>query len=159
MPDFSRPEHLQDTPPEDMELREGVFCDISGTLVNYENGSSDVSVNEDVAEFLRFARDMQDMPISLCSRVEDNALAPYAMKEEFGYVFGKAIFRSSMLEILIDNNPDEYLHAQTSITPEALKGFAQMNFDQRHELFARLTSHKDEGWHMDASTENDGFHM
>ncbi len=159
MPDFSRPEHLQEPSPEDMELKDGVFCDISGTLVTYESGSPEIAVNEDVAEFLRFARDMQGMPVSLCSRVEDNALAPYDMKEEFGYVYGKAIFRSSMLEILIDNNPDEYLHAQTSITPEDLRGFAQMNLDQRYELFARLTSHAGEGHHMDVSTGNDGFHM
>jgi hypothetical protein len=68
----------------------GVFCDITGTLVSYEKGISDVKVNEDVVAFLRFMQNEKGAQVTLCSRIEDNAMAPLNLKREFGSVAGKA---------------------------------------------------------------------
>jgi hypothetical protein len=125
----------------DNKVIKGVFCDITGTLVSYEKGIDDIKINEDVVAFLRYMQEQKDADITLCSRIEDNAMAPISLKREFGGVAGKACYRSAILEYLIDNNPnpDEYLNAVYTIAPEQLKGFIELNMTERHKKFAELT--------------------
>lgn len=101
----------------------GVFCDIAGTLVMSDKQGK-FHVNEDVVAYLRYARDVQNMRITLCSRIEENALAPLDLRREFGFVYAKVGLSYSTLEVLIDNNPAEYLEADTVIRPESLIGLA-----------------------------------
>ena len=127
---------------ETLSVAQGVFCDITGTLVSYKKNSDEVDIDEDVVAFLRYIRDVRQRPVTLCSRVQDNALTPFALREEFGFVVGKAIYRSQIMEVLIDNNPDEYLYAQHKFGPEALKGFSKMPLEKQHEVYALLTGDK-----------------
>lgn len=117
----------------------GIFCDISGTLISYDDKSPDVRTDEDVVAFLRYARDIRQRPVTLCSRVQENALTPMALRQEFGFVVGKAIYRSQIMEVLIDNNPDEYLKADHKFSPQDLRGFALMPVEEKHALYAHLT--------------------
>lgn len=127
---------------ETLSVAQGIFCDITGTLVSYKKNSDEVDIDEDVVAFLRYIRDVRQRPVTLCSRVQDNALTPFALREEFGFVVGKAIYRSQIMEVLIDNNPDEYLYAQHKFGPEALKGFSKMPLEKQHEVYALLTGDK-----------------
>ncbi len=124
---------------EKKSLAHGIFCDISGTLITYNEGSTNIRTVEDVLAFLRYARDVRQRPVTLCSRIQENALTPAALHEEFGFVVGKAVYRSQIIEVLIDNNPDEYLEAQHKFGPERLKGFASMSPQKQDQLYARLT--------------------
>lgn len=121
---------------------EGIFCDISGTLISYDEKSPDIRTDEDVVAFLRYARDVRQRPVTLCSRVQENALTPFPLREEFGFVVGKAVYRSQIMDVLIDNNPDEYLHAEHKLGPEKLRGFASMSRREQDALYARLTGDK-----------------
>lgn len=125
-----------------MPVAVGVFCDITGTLISYDEKSPDIRTNPDVVAFLRYIRDVRERPVTLCSRVQENAMTPFALREEFGFVVGKAIYRSQIMEVLIDNNPDEYLYAQHKFGPEALKGFSKMPLEKQHEVYALLTGDK-----------------
>ena len=127
---------------ETLSVAQGIFCDITGTLVSYKKNSDEVDIDEDVVAFLRYIRDVRQRPVTLCSRVQDNALTPFALREEFGFVVGKAIYRSQIMEVLIDNNPDEYLYAQHKFGPEALKGFSKMPLEKQHSISDILTADK-----------------
>lgn len=118
---------------------EGIFCDISGTLIAYDEKSPEIKTDQDVVAFLRYVRDVRQRPVTLCSRVQENALTPFALREEFGFVVGKAVYRSQIMDVLIDNNPDEYLHAKHKLGPEKLRGFASMSRREQDALYARLT--------------------
>ncbi|MBK6896499.1 MAG: hypothetical protein IPH06_07915 [Alphaproteobacteria bacterium] len=140
--DFSKPSGFDMRDGEEMPVAAGVFCDITGTLISYDEKSPDIQTNHDVVAFLRYIRDVRQRSVTLCSRVQENALTPAALHEEFGFVVGKAIYRAQIMEVLIDNNPDEYLHAEHKFGPEALKGFARMTPERQHQLYALLTGDK-----------------
>lgn len=135
----SRTSATEREPGQEMSVARGIFCDISGTLITYDQGSTNIRTVEDVLAFLRYARDIRQRPVTLCSRVQENALTPAALHEEFGFVVGKAVYRSQIMEVLIDNNPDEYLVAEHKFGPEKLKGFASMTPEKQHQVYARLT--------------------
>ncbi len=129
---------------EPLTRAEGIFCDISGTLISYDEKSPEIKTDQDVLAFLRYVRDVRQRPVTLCSRVQENALTPFALREEFGFVVGKAVYRSQIMDVLIDNNPDEYLHAEHKLGPEKLRGFASMSRREQDALYARLTGDRSE---------------
>lgn len=129
---------------EPLTRAEGIFCDISGTLISYDEKSPEIKTDQDVVAFLRYVRDVRQRPVTLCSRVQENALTPFALREEFGFVVGKAVYRSQIMDVLIDNNPDEYLHAEHKLGPEKLRGFASMSRREQDALYARLTGDRSE---------------
>ncbi|MCB1681374.1 MAG: hypothetical protein KDI61_06635 [Alphaproteobacteria bacterium] len=136
---FSTPSGFDRVPEKDLPVAVGVYCDVSGTLITYDQGSPEIRTDEDVVAFLRYVRDVRRRPVTLCSRVQENALAPGALREEFGFIVGKAVYRDQRMEVLIDNNPDEYLSAESKFGPEKLRGFANLTLDRQHEIYARLT--------------------
>lgn len=115
----------------------GVFCDITGTLV-YTGPSSEIQINWDVVAFLRYMRDTWAKPITLCSRIQDNGITPHSLREEFGFVVEKAILKSRVLEVLVDNNPDPFLNTTLLIDPEHLTGFHGLHDGGRHSKLSAL---------------------
>lgn len=85
----------------------GVFCDIAGTLLNYNAQNGETEVNQNILEYLR-AQKSAGKPVTLVSIVENNALiSGTGLEQEFGPVHSKAIYRNSTVEILIDDNPTQ----------------------------------------------------
>lgn len=115
-----------------------IFCDIAGTLCIKGDVPGESITNQDVLAFLRHMRDVQDCDITLCSRVQGNAMAPPSLTEEFTDVYGKASYRDRLLPVLIDDSPNEYLRAQLTIHPDELVGFAEMGEAARDDFVSRL---------------------
>ncbi|MAF67723.1 MAG: hypothetical protein CMH25_00045 [Micavibrio sp.] len=115
-----------------------IFCDIAGTLCIKGDEPGESITNQDVLTFLRHMRDAHDCDITLCSRVEGNALARPSLTDEFTDVYGKASYRDRLLPVLIDDNPNEYLKAQLTIHPDKLKGFTKIDPSERAAFLKQL---------------------
>lgn len=104
---------------EDLTFRSGVFCDITRSLVISDPSSpgnmiADIGIRAYLREQIAKGR-----TVTLVSKIEDNANAyGTGVIEEFGHIYPKAVYQSSLLEELIDDNPD-YLQAQRWINPTA----------------------------------------